>query len=308
MDATDIRLSQMLLLNSRQPYQELAGKLGLSVQAVHRRIQEMMRCGVIAGFNARLSYRHLGAINVGFSGFSGETSLEKVVENVSRNDSTQVIIAASGNFLVVSTILHGLSETEAYTDFLRNAAAMPAPGIGMVGTMQYGTGVMEFHGKTVELGSLDYRIVQALHTDSRKSIADVSAEVGISAKTVKRHLEAMDSMGVIEYSIDWHPGQSDGIVGFIWIRLKPGTDRSAFRSGLARTFGARMIFISSFSNDPVRLLCFTWSSNGRTFSDMCESLSKDTGVEKVTSFYAQKGYVFETWRDKLLAERAKAAR
>jgi DNA-binding Lrp family transcriptional regulator len=178
----------------------------------------------------------------------------------------------------------------------------------MVGTMQYGAGAMELHGKAMELGSLDFRIIQALHADSRKPVADISTEVGISAKTVKRHLEAMDKMGVIEYSIDWHPGQSDGIVSFVWIRLKPGTDRSSFRGSLARTYGARMIFVSSFSNDPVRLLCFTWSSNGRTFSDLCESLSRDPGVEKVTSFYALKGYVFDTWRDKLLAERAKGVK
>jgi Lrp/AsnC family leucine-responsive transcriptional regulator len=308
MDETDLRLSQLLLLDSRAPYQELAGKLGLSVQAVHRRIQALVKCGVIAGFTAHLSYRYLGAVNVGFSGLSEARSLDDVVEKLHQNDSTNVIIAASGNWLVVSSILRNLSEAEAYTDFLRKAAAMPTPGVGMVGSMQYGTDSMELHGKTMELGSLDFRIVQALHADSRKSIADISTEVGISAKTVKRHLEAMDSMGVIEYRIDWHPGQSDGIVAFVWIRLKPGTDRAAFRNGLARTFGARMIFITSFCNDPVRLLCFTWSPNGRAFSGLCDSLEKDAGVEKVTSFYAQKGYVFETWRDRLLAERSKGAR
>jgi DNA-binding Lrp family transcriptional regulator len=308
MDETDLRLAQLLLLNSRRPYQELAGMLGLSVQAVHRRIKELVRCGVIAGFTAHLSYRYLGAVNVGFSGLSEARSLEDVVERLRQNDSTNVVIAASGNWLVVSSILRNLSEAEAYTDFLRKAAAMSAPGIGMVGSMQYGNAAMELSGKSMDLGSLDFRIVQALHADSRKSIADISSEVGISAKTAKRHLEAMDAMGVIEYRIDWHPGRSDGIVAFVWIRLRPGTDRSAFRNGLVSKFGPRMIFISSFSNDPARLLCFTWSQNGRAFSELCESIEKDAGVEKVTSFYAQKGYVLETWRDRLLAERAKGAR
>ena len=42
MDATDIRLSQMLMKNSRVPYREMAGKLGISLQAVHRRIQVLI--------------------------------------------------------------------------------------------------------------------------------------------------------------------------------------------------------------------------------------------------------------------------
>ena len=41
MDKTDIILTQLLLRNSRLPYRELAEKLDLSVNAVHKRIREL---------------------------------------------------------------------------------------------------------------------------------------------------------------------------------------------------------------------------------------------------------------------------
>ncbi len=38
MDRTDISLSLFLMSNSRTPYHELAARLGLSINAVHKRI------------------------------------------------------------------------------------------------------------------------------------------------------------------------------------------------------------------------------------------------------------------------------
>jgi DNA-binding Lrp family transcriptional regulator len=55
MDEVDIRLCGLLMVNSRTPYRELAEALGLSLQAVHRRIQVMQEVGVIVGFPGGLA-------------------------------------------------------------------------------------------------------------------------------------------------------------------------------------------------------------------------------------------------------------
>lgn len=56
MDKTDIFLIQLLLANSRLPYAELAKKLNLSVNAVHKRIQSLVEMGVIRRFTAKVSH------------------------------------------------------------------------------------------------------------------------------------------------------------------------------------------------------------------------------------------------------------
>ena len=57
MDSTDIVLIQLLLMNSRTPYRELAEKLGLSVNAVHKRVNYLMEIGLIQAFTAKV--RHM---------------------------------------------------------------------------------------------------------------------------------------------------------------------------------------------------------------------------------------------------------
>ena len=64
MDQIDLILSLLLLANSRTPYSELADILGLSVNAVHKRIRSMLADGIIRVFTAKVSLSALGAFPV----------------------------------------------------------------------------------------------------------------------------------------------------------------------------------------------------------------------------------------------------
>jgi Lrp/AsnC family leucine-responsive transcriptional regulator len=64
MDETDVALSLLLLQNSRLSYRELADKLNLSVNAVHRRIQALMKAGIIRAFTAKVSSHILNMVTI----------------------------------------------------------------------------------------------------------------------------------------------------------------------------------------------------------------------------------------------------
>lgn len=55
MDKTDIVLSMLLLANSRISYRELAEKLDLSANAIHKRIQSLIDLGIIRRFTTKVS-------------------------------------------------------------------------------------------------------------------------------------------------------------------------------------------------------------------------------------------------------------
>lgn len=54
MDKIDVILIQLLMQNSRRPYRELAEILHLSINAVHKRIQELIKIGIIRNFTAKI--------------------------------------------------------------------------------------------------------------------------------------------------------------------------------------------------------------------------------------------------------------
>ena len=70
MDKTDMSLIMLLSANSRLSYAELAEKLNLSVNAIHKRIQSLIETGVIRTFTAKVSLLSANAIVVFISGTS----------------------------------------------------------------------------------------------------------------------------------------------------------------------------------------------------------------------------------------------
>ncbi len=60
MNAADARILRALQENSASPLSELAGKIGLSPSACHRRVKLLEERGFITGYAARLDQRALG--------------------------------------------------------------------------------------------------------------------------------------------------------------------------------------------------------------------------------------------------------
>jgi Lrp/AsnC family leucine-responsive transcriptional regulator len=307
MDATDIRLCKLLISNSRAPYRELAERLGMTAQAVHRRIQELQKDKVIRRFTARLSAACLDCVFVGIQGVTGLRSADEVLERLRDNDCVAGVSFAAGNQLFLGAILRRISDLEPFIDVVKNTLLMPEPQVGLLGRMISAGTKPEGTRKLSGLGPLDFRLLNSLHFDARKSVADIAGELKVSVKTVKRHLESLEKGGAIHYSIEWEPAVSSGILGFLMVRLRPKADKTAAMNLLNRTFGDRLLSIMSGGNSPDILLLQAWSPTGAGFLELCDRMSSLECVGRVTSFPVQGMRSFETWRDAILAEKAKRA-
>ena len=307
MDISDIRLMEMLLQNSRTPYRELAEKLGLSVQAVHRRIQVLVEEGVIHRFTAHLSVPFLGAVPVYVSGQSNSNSLDEVLGKLRAGDSIELATTAAGNMIFTQSYLRNISELEGHVEFVKNAAAMPAPlPVGIEGMNQVGDRAsVRSPGRSVELTSLDYRILNVLRRDSRLAAADIAGELGVSAKTVTRRVDRMVESGAVEFTVQVQIGAASGTTGLVLFALKPGVDKNQVRKSLNERFGKSLIMLMTYSNLPDRLFFMCWAQTAVKISEMVEAVSKDDRVLGVRSYILYNAYWFDTWRDRLVAEKAR---
>ena len=76
MDATDLRLVELLRDNARVSFAELARKVGLSAPAVHERVGKLESSGVIRGYRADVAPEPIGL---------GVTALIGIVEESTAN-------------------------------------------------------------------------------------------------------------------------------------------------------------------------------------------------------------------------------
>ncbi|MGD0478315.1 MAG: winged helix-turn-helix transcriptional regulator [Nitrososphaerales archaeon] len=291
MDRTDIALCLFLMSNSRTPYHELAGKLGLSINAVHKRIKVMIDAGIIRTFTARESLVSLKAISVWVYGRSEAAHPGEIRTRLKNDESTYWVANSGGGYIYVGGYLRNLSELDSYVAFVKKEGEIGEPTVGIIPQL-----TSRFPAET--LRPLDYQILASLHKDARKPVTDVASEIRASAKTVHRRLERMMEKGLVDLSIDWYPDASNDIVSICHVSLAQNADRAKVTSSLKERFQNILIEVL-FSNLPNMTTLFLWTNSMRQMDDLRESIGKEEGVESVVMNVLQIGYMFDTWRDRL---------
>lgn len=291
MDQADITLCRLLQTDSRAPYHELSNKLGLSINAVHKRIRGLVELGIIRSFRARPSLYALGALNVWVFGKSESAHPDEVHLRLKKNDSTYWVANSGGGFVYVGGYLRDISQLEPYTSLVMRDAEMASPTVGLLPSAP--------RQSAATLHSLDYKIVASLQHDSRKPLSDVAAEVGASAKTVRRRLAWMTDRQLVELTIDWYPDASNDIIAISHIGVASATDKMKLMSTVVEGFDPNAMFCLPLSNLPTQLVAFLWANTMRQMDDLKNRMGRLGGVESVALNVLQVGYIFDTWRDKV---------
>ena len=286
----------MLLANSRLSYRELAEKLNLSVTAVHNRIQVLIGMGIIRKFTAKPSIFVQNAIHVFCFGSSKSNAIRDLTPKLERQGSIYWLAVGGGNILYVGAYIKNIHDLEPLVSFIKETAEVPEPTVGIT-TYPTALTVANFDVET-DLCGLDYKIINSLADDSRKTIADVAEEIGVSAKTVRRRLDRMIKNYLIELSISWYPDASNDILSIFHLQLKPDANKNTSNLILQKHY-PNTLFYWGFSNIPNSYIFMTWSPTSRDVKDLRESLEQEPAVQSVTPNIIFSGYTFDTWRDKV---------
>ncbi|MBN1538693.1 MAG: Lrp/AsnC family transcriptional regulator [Candidatus Thermoplasmatota archaeon] len=305
MDETDIRLCQMLFANSRAPIRDLADRLNISIQATHRRMQNLKDEGVIHRYITCLSVEYLHTCRVYVSGRTKIEDYMEIKRVLGKNDMVYVVLVAGEEFLNISFIPREMKDLESISDFVVNDVRIPDPFFSIESQVRFGdTVVNKRYTGPPELSSVDHRIVRALQGDSRKAVEDIADELNLSARTVKRHLDRMIEEGAVEFGLDWNPAYTSGNTSLIMVKVRQSSELGKVRDELFSSFGVSIIFITSFINLVDVLGCYSWTPTVMRQKELVGSMGRIDGVEHTMSKILQDGWVQETWRDRLLAERA----
>ena len=299
MDETDLILSKMLLFNSRTPYRVLAEAIELSVNAVHRRIQSMVEEGVIRGFTTKVSLAALGAFHALIHGRSEAESVHTIEESLGGHESVYWVTLAGGNYIYVGAHLKTIQELPAVVEFVEEAGLMTDPNVGIIHE--------EFSGRRRPIDELlqpiDWGIIRSLSSDSRKAVSTVAEEVGASSRTVRRRFARLVEGGLIDFSIEWYPSATNDINTAIHIEAGSASAEEVISRFMAE-YQPNALFAWRFSNLPRRVIAYLWSPSMNRLRELTERMGRDGAFKSATPVILYAGSLHETWRDKLVLERA----
>jgi hypothetical protein len=184
---------------------------------------------------------------------------------------------------------------ESFSSFVASVARMREPTIGIMPPPAVRKGQL--------LQPLDLKIIRALHKDARKPVSEVAAEVAASTRTVQRRLDRMVRGQLVELSLEWYPDASDDIMSLAHVTLLPGREKWAVGESLRSKLSPNILFNVYFSNLPEQFISFLWTNSMRELQGLRESMMQGEGIHSIVVNVLSTGYIFDTWRDKLLFER-----
>ena len=292
-------LIMLLSANSRLPYAEMAEKLNLSVNAIHKRIQLLIETGVIRKFTAKVSLQSLAPIVVFVSGTSQLVSFQDLPGKLKAHGSIYWLAEGGGKFLYIGAYLRNLSELVGLIELVKKEAGLPEPTVRIMASAPLPV-TPNPKSTDLTLYDLDYKIIRSLKDDSRKAVSDVATEVGASTKTVRRRLMRMTKNNLIELGLEWYPDKSNDIITLLDLHLKPDTDLGIIPYQILRKYAPNALFYWCFANVPNVVTYTVWTNSMNELQSLREKLEKEPGVASIVPNILYTGYIFSTWRDQLV--------
>lgn len=298
MDETDILIIKELAVDARMPYRDLADRMSLSVNGLHKRIRVLIDKGIIVGFRAHLTPLLTGGSVMGLYGRSSSSDLSATIEHLGAHECTSRVIAAGGQYLYVEAQVRSNKELYDYQSFVRE--------VGRIDDLK-SLAVFAAGDPPAKdpLTKLDYRIVRALSEDCRRPLQEVSADIGSTAKTVKRRLQSMEESHWVSFSMDLVLCASGDLISLVHAKLRPGRRLEDIIPKLINQKDPHRLGISASNVEPGLMVFSMWARDLRELREAEKGLNADDDFESLFSNLYYDMHLFPTWERKLMEERAR---
>lgn len=130
IDALDMRIIRALQADSRKPIVQIAKEVGATEATVRRRIDKLLREGIIERFTVILDYHKLGRIIKAFIGLRVQPAkLKEIVEHLAKHPDIQVLYRTSGDTDIFAEVI--FEKMEDLNNFLEEELKLE----GILGTI-----------------------------------------------------------------------------------------------------------------------------------------------------------------------------
>ena len=276
----------------------LARATHASVNTVKERIAAMTAAGVIAGYKAFPNLRHLGlAAEAQYLRFPNPEAKDAAMPRVTALDGILEVHDFIGPGLCADFSFRGDTDRRAKLDLLAGFTK--------------GTPLQTFYEREmppVERGltALDWRILGALRADPRAGPADLAGAVGVSARTVKRHLTRMAAEGSVFLVPIVDPSKVEGLIMFeLLVYLHEGSGprpmaalRSAFKEEYVYAYVPQSAELGHFD-----MLLFARTS--AQVEELRRRAEAVPGVARAEAWLFRAFLDLSAWIDAAVAERAR---
>ncbi len=321
MDDKDLELLKLLLFNGRMTYEFIAKKLKLTPYLVKKKIQNLVNMGVIMKFTTNLNFLLFQkSVCYTLAEVKHGTDQQELIERLGMLDEvTGGAISIQNKMQIIHTysddyeLKKNLEKFMQYDEILNieNFILLIPPNLNF---------------KNTRLIKTDWKIINSIKDNCRKTDVEIANELGISSKTVKRRLSHLRDNKIILFMIDLDTSAADFLSYLLIVKFQKTAsdsldplDDDMDEDGLSD--GDVVInWYSDALNKIMKIVknCFyVWRVANqvtyiftvfidklREIDEQVKEIEKVPYVKEVISYVPTKMFYFKSWIDKLIEKNA----
>ncbi|MFX1354830.1 MAG: winged helix-turn-helix transcriptional regulator [Promethearchaeota archaeon] len=306
MDDKDLELLKLLLFDGRMSYEAIAKKINLTPYLTKRRINELVDLGVIQKFTTNLNFLMFQkSVCYTLADVKEGTDQEDLIISIGKLDEvTGGAISLQNKMQIIHTYSNdydfkqNLENLMQFEEILNteNFILLIPPDLGF---------------KSERLTKTDWKILNSIKDNCRKTDVEIANELGLSSKTVRRRLSYLIENKIIIFMIDLDTSAADFlsyllIVKFRRIESESPGDQSYY-SQIAFNKVTKIVkkyfYVWRIANEEAFI--FTVFINKlREIDEHVKEIQEVPYVKDIISFIPTKMFYFRSWIDKLIETNA----
>ncbi len=203
LDEIDKALWQELYRNCRRSYQYLADMIGITPNAVRKRIEKLMETGVIVEWTLSLTPAMIDSYYTFIEvTTSDEVDHDRLFKQFYDRPEIYVILPLTSGNYALHAVYSGSEGLHELGSFIRQLDGVKESKVHPTTT---------FNGNKIELSNLDLRVLKSLFTDPRMSISQIAEETGLTARRVRRIVDNLVESDAFIFDFTWNPNAGDSL-------------------------------------------------------------------------------------------------
>jgi DNA-binding Lrp family transcriptional regulator len=295
MDDKDIVILKLLLFDGRMSYESIAKKVKITPYLAKKKIQNLVDLGVIMNFVTNLNFLMFHkSVCYTLAEVKQGTDQEDLIIRMGRLDQvTGGAISLQNKMQIIHTYsndhdfkenLEKLMEFEELEKVENFILLVP----------------QAFSFKETRLTKTDWKIINSIKDNCRKTDVEIANELGISSKTVKRRLGYLRENNIILFMIDLDTSAADFLSYLLIVQFQRIAAESLTK---VMKIIEKYFYVWRVANQEAFIFT-VFIDKLRDIDDHVKEIEKIPYVKEVISFVPTKMFYFRSWIDKLIKKKA----
>ncbi|MFX1323309.1 MAG: AsnC family transcriptional regulator [Promethearchaeota archaeon] len=296
MDDKDLEILKLLLFDGRMPYESIAKTVGLTPYLVKKRITSLFDLGVIQKFTTNVNFLIFQkSVCYTLAEVKPGTDQEELIQRIGQLDEV------SGGAISLQNkmqIIHTYSDDY---DFKKNLEKLMTfeEILNMENFILLIPPSLSF--KNTRLTKTDWKIINSMKNNCRKTDVEVANELGISTKTIRRRLSYLKENFIILFMIDLDTSAADFLSYLLIVKFQRISSES-YNEVL--NIVKKYFYVWRIANQEAFIFT-VFIDKLRVIEEQVKEIKQLPYVKDIISFVPTKMYYFKSWIDKLVESNAK---